>query len=228
MTTVTYTPTNITNPIRTGPANPCGTNTCGAENIGIKCYNPYSSSQSFFLRMKTQTRTARNCENYSPDCQNGGCSSEGVSCTKRTGKRRIVPYRNPGVSASPYRGGGSAKELIRRVKHRMPATVRGRQTSQSALIRASRPVQRLPASTLGRPNTYGTGVMLARTQRRPVAWNPPRKRACCTDTEANPQPPSDTINQVRGVPQNNIGPGNPCKGPCTCGACGTCETGDSD
>jgi hypothetical protein len=70
--------------------------------------------------------------------------------------------------------------------------------------------------------------MLARTQRRPVAWNSPRKRACCTDTEANPQPPSDTINQVRGVPQNNIGPGNPCKGPCTCGACGTCETGDSD
>ena len=220
MATVTYTSTDNTNPLRTGPANPCGTNTCGAENIGVKCYNPYSSSQSFFLRMKKQTRDAKSCANYAPDCANGGCTSG--TCTTRSGKQRVTPYRNPGVSASPYRGGGSAKELMRRVKHRMPATVRGKQTSQATLIRAARPVQRLPCSTIGRPHTYGTGVMLARTQQRPVAWNPPRTEACCTDTEANPQTPSDTINQVRGDPQNVIGPGNTCKGPCTCGACGTC------
>jgi len=220
MVTVTNTPTDNTNPLRTGPANPCGSNTCGVSNIGIKCYNPYSSSQSFFLSMKKQIRTAQGCANYAPDCANGGCS--GGTCTTHSGKQRVIAYRNPGVSASPYQGGGSAKELMNRVKHRMPTTVRGRQTAQSTLIRAARPVQCLTKSMLGRPNTYGTGVMLARTPQRPVAWNPPHTKACCTDTEANAQTPSNTINQVRGVPQNVIGPGNTCKGPCTCGACGTC------
>ena len=217
-----YTPDDNTNPLRTGPANPCGTSAC-YPNIATKCYNPYSSSQSFFLRMKKQTRDARDCANYSPDCANGGCSSvNDGSCSMRTGKQRISAYRQPGARSSPYRGGGSAKELMRRVKHRAPVTVRGRQTSQSTLIRAARSVQRLPVSTVGRPNTYGTGVMLARTQQRPVAWNPPHTKACCTDTEAYPQTPSETINEVRGDPQNVIGPGNTCKGPCTCGACGTC------
>lgn len=167
--------------------------------------------------MKSQTRTAKSCSNYAPNCANGGCTAQ--SCTPKTGKQRITTYTKTGSSASPYRGGGSEKELIKRIKHRTPATVRGTQTSQASLIRASRPVQNLTKSTLGRPNTYGTGVVLARTPMRSGEWNPPRAESCCTDTEARPQPPNDTINQERGIPQNVIGPGNPCKGPCTCGFC---------
>jgi|AntAceMinimDraft_6_1070360.scaffolds.fasta_scaffold00182_18 hypothetical protein len=222
-----YTPRDITNPLRTGAANPCCDSGCGsktcASGIPTKCYSSFVSSQSFFLQMKKQNRAARACSNYAPGCDRGGCASKGSrTCSVKNGKQRITTYTKTGMNASPHQGGGSAKEILKQTKHRSAKTVRGKQVSQATLIRAARPVQRLPISTLGRPHTYGTGVMLARTPHRPAGWNKPQSKECCTDTEARPQPPSSTPNLVRGVPQNVIGPGNPCNGPCTCGFCGTC------
>lgn len=218
--TVVYQKPAGTHPLRTAPANPCCGGECGgttcASNIPIKCYNPYSASQSFFLRMKKQTRaaTSSSCAGYSPDCANGGCSNSQRTCRSQTGKQRITTYQKTGSNSSPFRGGGSEKELLRRIKQRAATTVRGRQTSQAALIRASRPVQPLPFSTVGRPTVYGTGIMLARTPLRARAWNEPQMKECCTDTGAS-------VNEVRGFPQSVIGPGNVCKGPCTCGFCPT-------
>ena len=178
MSSVSYTPSNVTHPLKTGPANACCDGPCSSNGTPIKCYSMYSTSQSFFLQMKKNKRTASGCSNYSSNCAQGGCTNP---CSKN-GKPRITTYRKTGTSASPFKGGMTSAALLSRTRRRQHTTVRGQQSSQSTLIRASRSVQTVPISTVGRPNTYGTGIMVHRVPRTTNNWNAPKSKECCADT----------------------------------------------
>jgi hypothetical protein len=115
---------------------------CGVTPT-VKSYQPYSVSQSFFIRMQNEHRTAMECASYTPDCADpsrgdecGGCLNWSYSSVA---KNPIDSIHVGPTTSSQFHGAVNQKQYLEKIKSSQRVIVRGRQLSQSALLRANRP-----------------------------------------------------------------------------------------
>jgi hypothetical protein len=117
-----------------------GCTVCGVTPT-VMSYQPFSVAQSFFVRNRNEKirLTSLSCGGFTPDCAD---PSRGDVCTENCdGPRpnRIRTFAAIGGSQSPFKGAVSQNQYLDKVKDTQRTMVRGRQLSQSALLRANRP-----------------------------------------------------------------------------------------
>lgn len=146
----------------TDPNSVCGCNAFLTSPNQIKCYQNYYTSQSFYLRNQNHHRHEVKCDNYLHPCGSTlRIQQECSPCSGQSTPSRIRSYTfGKRQTPSPYRGGGSDKEVLRSMHKRQSTVVRGAQLSQSAYLRSLRPAGNISRSRLGHPTVDGTANVL--------------------------------------------------------------------
>jgi hypothetical protein len=160
-------------------ANSC--TACGTTPT-VKSYQPYSVSQSFFLRLQNDQRTARLCQSYSPDCSDPsrsevcGCNSWSYSSVANT---PLESDQLPSM-ASPFHGAVNQKQYLQKIKSSQRIIVRGRQLSQSSLLRANRPLKYVNSAGVNKNTAGQLNVMNVYPPNLLNNQNQAIDKGCCT------------------------------------------------
>jgi hypothetical protein len=156
---------------------------CGVTP-NVKSYQPYSVSQSFFIRMQNEHRTAMECASYTPDCADpsrgdecGGCLNWSYSSVA---KNPIETRYESATVSSQFHGAVNQKQYLEKIKTSQRIIVRGKQLSQSSLLRANRPMKFVNTAGVNKNTAGQLNVMnpyppsLLNNQNKAV------DRGCCT------------------------------------------------
>jgi len=150
--------------VRSGIFNKCCSTCTGGciPKSEIKCYQPYSSSQSFFLNNLKKRRERERCPTYIFPCGDPRRTDICNECNLCKKSPRITSFSKINKTVGHIKGAGSSGEFLNRMKSRQSTIVRGPQSSHSTLIRASHPSGSLAQQCVSRKNTDGTSLAMNR------------------------------------------------------------------
>jgi hypothetical protein len=175
--------------VHSGFFNKC-CSSCGGRCVpesGIACYQPYSSSQSFFLNNLKKRRVVERCSTTIFPCGDPRRSSTLCATCNLCGVApRITSFSQIGGQMAVIKGAVSEGEYLNRLKNHQSKVFRSPQLSQSMLLRASRPVGSLAQRCASRKNTDGTALAMNRYPAQNLGKiNSPMTSPCCSTIPMN-------------------------------------------